>query len=159
TRFLEQEVLEHLTNPLVLIMDEVDRVFAFENYRNDFFSLIRSWHNKRAMIKSQAWKKLNIVLSYSTEAFLFITVLNQSPFNVGSDYTLTDFDRSQVERLNWQHGSPIQTTQEMDSIMELLQGHPFLVRKALYTRAVQKLSVDELLKRAYDDDGPFSDHL
>jgi hypothetical protein len=159
TRFLGQEVLEQLSNPLVLIMDEVDRVFAFDEYRDDFFSLIRSWHNKRAFIKFKVWRKLNLVLAYSTEAFSFITDLNQSPFNVGIDFNLTDFDRTQVEALNWRHGSPIQTPQEMNSMMELLQGHPFLVRKALHTLTTQKLSVGDLITRACDEDGPFSDHL
>ncbi len=159
TRFLGQEVLEQLSNPLVLIMDEVDRVFAFDQYRDDFFSLIRSWHNKRAFIKFKVWRKLNLVLAYSTEAFSFITDLNQSPFNVGIDFNLTDFDRAQVEELNWKHGSPIQTTQEMNSVMDLLQGHPFLVRKALHTLTTQELSVEDLIIRACDEDGPFSDHL
>lgn len=159
TRFLGREILEGLSTELVLIMDEVDRVFAFEQYRDDFFSLIRSWDNKRSFVNFKAWKKLNLVLAYSTEAFSFITDLNQSPFNVGRDFDLADFDRTQVEALNWKHGKPIQTPQEMDSIMELFQGHPFLVRQALYTLIKQKLTVDTLIKRAGDEDGPFSDHL
>src|SRR5262249_4109046 len=126
---------------------------------NDFFSMIRSWHNKRAMPHLKAWKKLNIVLAYSTEASFFITDLNQSPFNVGMDFSLADFDRAQVEQLNYKHGSPVQTGQEMDSIMRLLQGHPFLVRKALYTLAVQQLTTEDLLKGACDENGPFSEHL
>ena len=110
-------------------------------------------------MKFQAWKKLNLVLTYSTEAFLFITDPHQSPFNVGLDLSLIDFDRMRVEALNWQHGSPVKTPQEMDSIMELSQGHPFLVRKVLYTLTAQQLSLEKLLEQACDQDGPFSDHL
>jgi hypothetical protein len=157
TDFLSYEVLEHVATPLVLLMDEVDRVFAFEHYRDDFFSLIRSWHNDRAF--DPLWGRLNLVLAYSTEAFLFITDLNQSPFNVGNAFELDDFDRTQVEELNRRHGSPVKTTQEMDDVMELLQGHPFLLRKALYALVVQELTVGQLIDRACDDDGPFSDHL
>lgn len=159
TSFLSKEVLEHLTHPFILFLDEVDHLFSCNNWHNDFFSLVRSWHNKRAMPHFQAWKKLNIVLTYSTEASFFITDLNQSPFNVGTHFSLADFDRTQVEQLNYKHGSPVKTAQEMDSIMRLLQGHPFLVRKALYALAVQELTIEELLKVACDDNGPFSEHL
>ncbi len=159
TRFLAKEVLAPLNQPLILIMDEVDRLFACNSYRDDFFSLIRSWHNKRAMPGFKVWNKLNIVLTYSTEAFSFIADMNQSPFNVGIDFNLLDFDRSQVETLNWQHGSPIKTSQEMDALMALLQGHPYLVRKALYILTMQKYSVDQFVQNACDENGPFSDHL
>jgi hypothetical protein len=159
THFLSREILAPITQPLVLILDEVDRVFSWAAYRDDFFSLIRSWHNKRAIPGFQVWKKLNIVLTYSTEAFSFITDLNQSPFNVGMDFNLADFDRTQVEKLNHLHGEPVKTTQEMDDFMYLLQGHPFLVRKAFYILTCQSFTVDSLMQRAYDEDGPFSDHL
>jgi GTPase SAR1 family protein len=159
THFLSKEVLAHLNCPFILVLDEVDRLFAYEHFRNDFFSLIRSWHNKRAMPHFHVWKKLNIVLAYSTEAFLFISDLNQSPFNVGTDYNLTDFDRPQVELVNYKHGSPVKTGKEMDCMMSLLHGHPFLVRKAWYALTVQQFTVEELLRRACDEDGPFEDHL
>ena len=138
------------------MLDKVDRLFAFE-YRDDFFSLVRSWHTNRAF--DNTWDKLNVVLSYSTEAFLFIQDLDQSPFNVGVQVNVADFDRIKVEKLNKLHMEPVKTTQEIDALMELLGGHPFLVRKALYDLVIQHFHFDELIKKAYDDDGPFSDHL
>jgi hypothetical protein len=156
TEFLNNEVLEHADTAFVLFLDEVDRLFNFEDYRDDFFSLIRSWHNNRAF--DPVWDKLNLVLAYSSEAFMFISDLNQSPFNVGVAFDVVDFDRAEVEELNRRHGSPLKI-QELDEIMELLQGHPFLIRKALYELVVTKLPLAVLLSRATDDDGPFSDHL
>ncbi len=156
TDFLSKEVLATSANPFVLMLDKVDRLFAFE-YRDDFFSLVRSWHTNRAF--DNTWDKLNVVLSYSTEAFLFIQDLDQSPFNVGVQVNVADFDRIKVEKLNKLHMEPVKTTQEIDALMELLGGHPFLVRKALYDLVIQHFHFDELIKKAYDDDGPFSDHL
>jgi hypothetical protein len=157
TFFLEEQVLVHAERPVVLLMDEVDRVFAEEAYRDDFFSLIRAWHNNRAF--DPTWERLNLVLAYSTEAFMFIRDLNQSPFNVGDAYELVDFDRSQVEELDHRHGSPIGNGQAMDRFVTLFSGHPYLVRRALYELVDQGLTPDQLMERACNDDGPFSDHL
>lgn len=157
TNFLSYEVLVHTSTPVVLLMDEVDRILSFGNYHSDFFGLIRFWHNKRVF--DSEWERFNVVLAYSTEAYFFISDVQQSPFNVGSSFELEDFDRSQVEELNRRHGSPIQTPNEMDTMIELVHGHPFLIRTALYYLTNHRLSVQELLSRACDDNGPFSEHL
>lgn len=155
--FVTEQVLDRATTPLVLLLDEVDRVFSFAEYRDDFFSLIRYWHGQRAI--EPCWDKLNIILSYSSEAFMFITDLNQSPFNVGYEFALADFDRAQVEELNRRHGSPLKTAQDMDRMMDLCHGHPYLTRKVLYDLVRQGATVDSVINNAINDDGSFADHL
>jgi hypothetical protein len=157
SEFLACEVLQHAEKPVVLILDEVDRVFNYPNYRDDFFSLIRACHNRRAF--ESPWEMLNIVLAYSTEAFLFIADLNQSPFNVGIDFSLEDFSSTQIRQLNDQHGSPITTEQEMDLLRQLLGGHPYLIRQALYQMAMHQVLLNDLIAHACDDNGLFNDHL
>jgi hypothetical protein len=155
--FLISEVLDHAAKPLVLVLDEVDRVFKYSAYRSDFFGLVRSWHTARAF-ESQ-WEMLNIVLAYSTEATLLITDENQSPFNIGDSFEALDFTNEQVSLLNFRHNSPVKTQAEMDDLMELVGGHPFLTRKALYELAAHNQTFAGLQAKAHDDDGPFSDHL
>ena len=41
-----------------------------------------------------------MAIAYATEAHLFITDVNQSPFNVGTRLTVEDFTLSQVADLN-----------------------------------------------------------
>jgi hypothetical protein len=48
TRYMQTYVLKEVGSPLVLAMDEVDRMFDAD-YRSDFFSMLRSWHNNRAL--------------------------------------------------------------------------------------------------------------
>jgi hypothetical protein len=155
-QFIQNDVLARIDKPLVLIMDEVDRVFAFP-YRNDFFGLVRSWHSRRAI--DPAWTRLNLVLAYSTEATLLIKDQTQSPFNVGEAFHAQDLSRPQVEELNQKHGSPLKTVQETGLFMDLIGGHPFLVRKALYELVDGAQCFADLQACALDDDGPFSDHL
>lgn len=77
-RYLRREILGSLERPLVWMLDEVDRLFACE-FRNEVFALFRSWHDRRAMDPAGSWSRLTLALSYTTEAHLFITDLNQSP--------------------------------------------------------------------------------
>ena len=82
-RFLRREVLSKIDRQIVWGLDEVDRLFSCA-FGSDIFGLFRSWHNKRALDPAGPWQHLTLVIAYATEAHLFITDLNQSPFNVGT---------------------------------------------------------------------------
>jgi hypothetical protein len=157
TRYLQEEIIGATTDPIVLLMDEVDRLFAFPDYRDDFFALVRYWHSRRAIDPRLA--RLNLVLAYSTEASMFIKNANQSPFNVGEVFELGDFTRPQFEQLNFKHGTPVKSATDIDKLLEIIGGHPFLVRQSLYELATSALSVKDLIANAADDDGPFGGHL
>jgi hypothetical protein len=155
TRYMQRYVLKELGSPLVLAMDEVECVFDTD-FRSDFFSMLRSWHNNRAT--TPIWKQLDLALVTSTEPYQLIENLNQSPFNVGQVIELSDFSAEQVADLLGRHGSPL-SAPEGQQLMELLGGHPFLVRRALYLVASGQLTVAELFETAVEDRGPFGDHL
>ncbi len=82
-RFLRREVLTDDDSYFVLALDEVDRLFN-HGYASEIFGLFRSWHNLRALDPNGPWYRLTIAIAYATEAHLFISDLNQSPFNVGT---------------------------------------------------------------------------
>lgn len=135
--------------------DEADRLLE-TSYHSDFFALLRSWHNARAL--DEQWQKINVVMVISTEPYLLIAETNQSPFNVGLKIYLEDFSREQVSDLNARHGSPI-TAKNFDAFMSLLAGQPYLTRKALYTLAIDKWDWTDLVNNATKEPSPFSDHL
>jgi hypothetical protein len=155
TRYMGRYVLKVLSQPLALAMDEVDALFDTE-FRTDFFGMLRSWHNSRAV--QSAWRQLDLVLVTSTEPYQLINDLNQSPFNVGEVLELRDFNMEQVADLNQRHGSPLQPS-EVRLLMDLLGGHPYLVRRALYLLASGMSTIDQLFTHAGGDSGPFGDHL
>ncbi|MDJ0772398.1 MAG: AAA-like domain-containing protein [Mastigocoleus sp. MO_167.B18] len=155
TRYLGRYVLKELGQPLVLAMDEVDKVFD-SDFRSDFFGMLRSWHNSRAT--KQIWKNLDLVLVTSTEPYQLINDLNQSPFNVGEVMELADFTPEQVADLNQRHGSPFKLYEEQQ-LINLLGGHPYLVRKSLYSVANRRISPAELFANASAEHGLFGDHL
>jgi serine/threonine protein kinase len=155
TRYMQRHLLPQLTQPLVLAMDEVESIFDTP-FRSDFFGMLRSWHNSRQA--ASLWKRLDLVLVTSTEPYQLIENLNQSPFNVGEVIELVDFRLEQLKELNGLYGYPLSSAQETQ-LMELLHGHPYLVRRSLYLIASGRLTPAELFSQATNDRGPFGDHL
>ncbi|HKV07360.1 MAG TPA: AAA-like domain-containing protein [Thermoanaerobaculia bacterium] len=143
--------------PVVLLLDEVDRLFD-RPYRGDFFAAVRGWHNNRAT--EEAWENLHLILGHATDPALWIENLNESPFNVGDRLRLEDgFNREQVADLNVRHGSPLSSPDEITDLMDLVGGHPYLLRQALYVLATERWTLARLREEAPKDNGPFGDHL
>jgi hypothetical protein len=159
TRCTERLILERVNAPCVLAIDETDCLFR-TSFSADFFAMLRSWHGLRAHPVRRNWKKLDIILSTSTEPQFFIDRPHESPFNVGVSLPLEDFLPAQVEQLNALHPKPVGPA-DLDRLYALVQGHPYLTRKALYmiASAAPSCGVDELFTQATDDSGPFGDHL
>jgi hypothetical protein len=155
TKFIEQHVLNGEGGPVLLAMDEIDRL-QLTPFHSDFFGLVRSWHNRRA--GSPQWNNLTTLMAVSTEPYLLIDDLNQSPFNVGHVLNLRDFDAAQVGALNRLYGAPLGAS-ELAGLLALLGGHPYLTRVALYTLATGRAGWPALAAAAASDQGPFHQHL
>ncbi|MDQ2985199.1 MAG: AAA-like domain-containing protein [Armatimonadota bacterium] len=137
-------------------IDEADLLFE-RPYTNDFFGLLRSWHNRRALDPDGPWRKLTLVLTYATEAHLFISDLNQSPFNVGVRMTLKDFSMEEVNELQSRHGE-MGDREAWRTVFEITHGHPFLSQCA-FAFLAKGGKTDELAAKAARQDGPFGTHL
>ena len=157
-RFVRDQVLAQINSHLVWGLDEVDRLFTCP-FGSEVFALFRTWHNERAVDPSAPWSKLTLAIVYATEAHLFITDVNQSPFNVGTRLTLQDFTPEQVADLNRRYNSPLRSSEELSRLHRLTAGHPFLVQRALFDLSSRNLSLSELESLAAAEDGPFGDHL
>ncbi len=156
-RFLRREVLNKLSVHLVWGLDEVDRLFACQ-FGSEVFGLFRSWHNERSLDPEGPWRHLTMAIAYATEAHLFISDMNQSPFNVGTRLALEDFTPAQVSELNQRYGAPLRM-EEVAQYYELVSGHPYLVRCGLQELVTHQRSLSELETIADHEDGPFGDHL
>lgn len=155
--FFMRALLESSDVPLVWFMDEADRIFGVP-FASDFFGLVRSWHNSRAMEPDGPWSRMTIVIGYATEAHLFIQDLNQSPFNVGRQLQLQPFTIAQVTELNTRHGSIVKSDQ-MEELYNLTGGQPFLTRRAFEVLSQGRMDFKTLLETADTDEGAFGDHL
>jgi hypothetical protein len=156
--FMLYEVLERAETPVVWAIDEVDRLFP-RPFASEAFGLFRSWHNERALNPDLPWSRLTLALSYATEAHLFLSDLNQSPFNVGTRILIEDFTVEQAADLNERYGAPLRGGAELEACHLLMGGHPYLTHRALHHMAVQNLEFRRLAAVADREDGVFGDHL
>ncbi|MEH2462691.1 AAA-like domain-containing protein [Nostoc sp.] len=155
TAYFEEYLLPEINQPLALGLDEVDRIFQHPEIAADFFGLLRAWHEDAK--NRDIWKKLRLVVVHSTEVYIPMNI-NQSPFNVGLPIELPEFNDQQVLDLAQRHGLSWSFTQ-VKQLMAMVGGHPYLVRVALYHIARQDITLNELLKTAPTEAGPYSDHL
>lgn len=156
TTYFEDYILKEAGKPVLLAIDEADRLFEYQKVSSEFFGLLRFWHEESKNNKN--WRNVKLAISHSTEAYLAITDINQSPFNVGIDNVLREFTFEQVSELAVKHSLNL-TAHQIAELMDMIGGHPFLVRKALYELARKNYTFDWFIDHAADEDGPYSDHL
>lgn len=154
--YLEKHLLQQIKSPLVLALDEVDRVFQYPEIYQEFFPMLRSLHEEAN--NQDIWKKLRLVVVHSTEDYGKLDI-NQSPFNVGLPIELSEFTPEQVQSLAKQHQLDLGGGESLASFRELVGGHPYLVRLALYYLVRQEVTLKKLLQDAPTDAGIYRHHL
>ncbi|GCA90979.1 MAG: AAA-like domain-containing protein [Microcystis sp. M53603_WE2] len=155
TDYFEKYLLEGNDRPLVLAIDNFDRIFKYADIETDLCGLLRGWHESSKIKK--LWQKLRLIIVHSQESYAQRDI-NQSPFNVGLPIELGEFTPEQVQELVARHGLTW-TEGELEQFMGLIGGHPYMVRSALYHIAAGDLSLAEFLRTAPTEAGIYSDYL
>ncbi|MTJ18340.1 MULTISPECIES: AAA-like domain-containing protein [unclassified Dolichospermum] len=155
TNYFQSYLLKELKQPVILGLDEVDRIFQYSEIADEFFTMLRSWHEKGK--NNETWQKLRLVISHSQEVYISLDV-NKSPFNVGLPIDLNKFSLAQVQDLVKRHGLQWSDT-EIKQLMGMIDGHPYLVRTALYHIATSDLTLKQFLAIAPTEEGLYEDHL
>lgn len=154
--FFDQYLLPAISTPLTLGLDEVDRVFESPEIADDFFGLLRALHEEAK--RRDIWKKFRLIVVHSTEVYIPLDI-NKSPFNVGLPIELPEFNSGQVQELAKRHGLDWQENDQVEKLMNLVGGHPYLLRLGMYHIARQDVTLERLLEDAITEGGIYSDHL
>lgn len=155
TNYFTKYLLKSIECPLILGLDDVDLLFPYHKTAHDLFSLLRSWHED-AKIKL-IWKKFRLILAYSREDYIPLHQ-NQSPFNVGKEVELQELNYKQVQnltqiyKLNW-------NDVQINLLMGMVGGHPYLVNIAIKEIAANKFTLEEFLKIAPTEEGLYKSYL
>ncbi len=154
--YFEEYLLPQANAPLVLGLDDVDLLFSFPEISEDFFSLLRSWHEKA---KSRSiWKQLRLLLAHPTEMYSRLDI-NQSPFNIGVSIELTEFTAQQVQSFAQQFGVDYRIA-AIAPLLDMVGGHPYLLKQAFtYLKNHPQASLEQLLAAAPTEAGIYHPHL
>jgi len=159
TNYFQKHILERLTEPLVLALDEVNHLFEYPEISQEFLPLLRFWHEEAN--NNNVWQRLRIVVVHSTDVYIPLEI-NQSPFNLGLLITLPEFNFEQVKELANRHQFQLET-EDLDrsirSIMAMVGGHPYLIRQAFYVLSTQEVTTEQLLAEAPTPSGIYRTHL
>ncbi|MCT7954285.1 AAA-like domain-containing protein [Laspinema palackyanum] len=153
--YFEEYLLENLHCPVVLALDEVDCLFPYPHIAEDFFSLLRCWHEEAK--KTEVWKKVRLIISYSTEVYIPLDI-HHSPFNVGEPISLPEFTPPQVQEFARQQGVNLES-EEIKKLINLIGGHPSLLQIAVSRLKRQEITFDKLLETAATESGIYTDRL
>lgn len=160
TTYLQGYILAQLDSPLVIALDEVNRLFKYPDVAQEFLPLLRFWHEEANNVA--IWQKLRLIVTHSTEIYISLNI-NQSPFNVGLSLTLKEFNSSQIDELAAKYGLDQEKFQiqpeQIKSLADIVGGHPYLVNLAFCFLVTQNNNLDQIVQEATTDTGIYRDHL
>ena len=155
TIYFQGYVLKELSNPIIIALDGIDQLFEYPEVAGDFFVLLRSWYEETRDIL--VWQKLRVVIAHAVEVYIPLPT-HRSPFNVGLAIELPTFSPEQVQDLADRHGLQL-TKPELEQLMKLTGGFPYLIRLALYQSVRLKISVQTLLQDSTRNTGIYQQYL
>lgn len=130
--YWQNYLLPQIDQPVVLLLNEVNRLFDYPVLAQEFLPFIRSLYE--AARHTPILQKLRLVLAYSTEIYVPLQ-LNQSPFNVGLAIELPELTLSEIHTLVDRYRLPWPPEERMPRVIrlyDLVGGHPYLVQLALH---------------------------
>ena len=160
TTYLQGYVLGQVDSPLVVTVDEVNRLFAFPQVAQEFLPLLRFWHEEANNVP--IWQKFRLIVTHSTEIYISINI-HQSPFNVGLALKLGEFNWEQSLELAKRYGlnstDPALQPEEIKLLTEIVGGHPYLLGLVFCHLVTQDNNIKKLVAEATTDTGIYRDHL
>ncbi|MEM7713249.1 MAG: AAA-like domain-containing protein [Cyanobacteria bacterium P01_A01_bin.68] len=135
--FIEKVLLAKIPQPIVIFVDEIDKVLSQEFSADDFFGLIRFFQNQR--VDNPIFQRLTFALLGVATPGDLIQNKTQTPFNIGEAIELHGFKFDEVEPLIdglrgkcdreahalWAYRSQV----VMKEILDWTGGQPFLTQK------------------------------
>ncbi|MBE7383123.1 MAG: AAA-like domain-containing protein [Leptolyngbya sp. SIO1E4] len=154
--YYQEHLLAQSQTPIVLIISAAEDLIQHPAVAQDFFPLLRSWHEKAKW--SSLWRNLRLVIVHATEVYVPLKI-HQSPFNVGQAIKLPGFTAAQIYELAARYGLDQIDNACAQTLVDLVSGHPYLVNVFFYHLATQALTIDDLIKTAATPSGLYGTHL
>ena len=160
TNYLQKHILERLDNPLVVTLDELNRLFVCKQIAQEFLSLLHFWHEEANNVP--VWQKLRLVVTSCTQIYIPLNI-HQSPFNFGLSLKLGEFDWEQVQELAKRYkldrGELAVENKQLEALVRLIGGHPYLINLAFYHVVAHNQNLTKIIREAVTDTGIYRNYL
>lgn len=160
-------LLEQINQPLVLSLNEINRLFEYPDVYREFLPLLRSLNEEARY--DQVLQNLRLVLVSSTDTCVSLNFHQQLPLNTGLTLRLSEFSIEEVQRLALSYQLPWENSSLVEQLMDWVGGHPFLIQLAFYhlatsipsasTDEIFTYQVQQLLREATTLAGTYQNHL
>ena len=129
TDFVDQVLLEEFDQKIVIFVEEIDNLLSLKFDTDGFFSLIRSFYEKRA--EDERFRRLTFsFLGVSTPADLIVGK-QRSSFNIGRTIPMAGFSWDEAQPLLVGLAMFPQPEQVLREVLRWTGGQPFLTQKVL----------------------------
>ncbi|MEO0969450.1 MAG: AAA-like domain-containing protein, partial [Cyanobacteria bacterium J06639_18] len=126
--FIEKVLLVNIQEPIVIFVDEIDKILSQNFSLDDFFALIRFFQNQR--VDNPIFKRLTFALLGVATPSDLIKNKTQTPFNIGEAIELNGFQIEEVKPLiKGLRGKFNNPQSVMEEILDWTGGQPFLSQK------------------------------
>ena len=127
-KFIEEILLVEVKENIVIFIDEIDSVLSLKFPTDDFFALIRAFHNQR--VDNSNYNRLTFCLLGVASPSNLIQDKQRTPFNIGKGIHLKGFQLHEVEPLKkGLEGKFADSQVVMEEILNWTGGQPFLTQK------------------------------
>lgn len=156
TNYFSEHLLLKINSKLILVLEEMDLIFEYLPIAKDFCNLLRGFNQKSS--SDMLWQKLSLVLVHSTDCYASLDIEESPLANVGETVTVSEFTLQQINDLVMKYNLPL-TNKQVEQLMKLVAGHPFLINHAFKKIANKSITLEEILAKATLQEGIYHDHL
>jgi hypothetical protein len=152
TSFFEEYFLQSTDPPLLLSLDNLEEIFLNPSVGVDVCILLRAWKQQ----ESDNWRNMRMTILHTWYA---IGDIDPSPLaNVGTLIVLPELTIEQTTNLVELYNLKWKKAQ-IESLIDLVGLHPFLIRLALDRIAREETSLENVLARGHLPNELFQQHL
>jgi hypothetical protein len=152
---LKRHILHTVNGRLFLAIEGLGELHR-TGFASAFLGVLRSWAQNAS---HPAWGRLRLAITVSTEPSLFREEIHRSPFfNATLLVRLPDLSLDEVLALRTRYGLPWDRA-TCEELMDLVGGHPYLCRTAMFQAATTGQELRALLAQAHERGGIFEAFL
>ncbi len=146
SHFWEEVLLTHITQPIIIFIDEVDSILSLDDKSfstDDFFAAIRAVYNKRS--ENVRFQRLNFVIFGVAAPEDLMGDHERTPFNIGIPIPLNNFSLKETFILTNGFSNDVCTNKKLlERIMYWTAGQPYLTQELCQNLSQIKCNKDQV---------------